>query len=132
MQEWFDKATGKVLSLFSHREVKTPLSFFFRIASVLITMLLAALYWVGPDPVLRFNVFEIGVVFLGALTLAVFIFAWFKPKHLVYGETGHRAELKLSMGTEKRELTTREIAHLEGTTNPESGSSSLAKVAESE
>jgi len=63
MQEWFDKATGKVLSLFSHKEVKTPLSFFFRIASVLITLLLGTLYWVGPDSQLRFKVFEIGVGF---------------------------------------------------------------------
>ncbi|MBZ5679285.1 MAG: hypothetical protein LAO24_04165 [Acidobacteriia bacterium] len=116
--KWFEKMTGKFFSLFSQREVKTPLSFFFRIVTAFSAIVLAALLAVGPDPILRFKVFLTAVGFLAVLFVGVFLFAWIRPKHLVYGETGHRAEMKFAMGTEKKELAAGEIALTEGTTNP--------------
>ncbi|MGB9073100.1 MAG: hypothetical protein WCC22_10565 [Terriglobales bacterium] len=115
---WFEKITGKFFSLLSQREVKTPLSFFFRIVTALTAIVLAALLAIGPDSNLRFKVFLIAVGFLAVLFVGVFLFAWIRPKHLVYGETGHRAEMKFAMGTEKKELGVAEIATIEGTTNP--------------
>jgi hypothetical protein len=56
---------------------------------------------------------------LGYLVLfvGVYFFAWCRPKHLVYGESGHRAETRFGMGTEQREIAPAELAMLPGTTN---------------
>jgi len=53
------------------------------------------------------------------LYAGVYVFAWIKPKNLVYGETGHRAELRLGLGTEQKEIGAGELASLPGTTNPQ-------------
>jgi len=53
-----------------------------------------------------------------AVALLLGILVWFKIKSLVYGESGHRAEFKWTMGTEQRELTEDQISVLEGTENP--------------
>jgi hypothetical protein len=42
----------------------------------------------------------------------------FKIKNLVYGEAGHRAELRLGMGTDKKEVSIAELALTEGTEKP--------------
>jgi hypothetical protein len=60
------------------------------------------------------------------LFLSVYFFAWCKPKNLVYGETGHRAEMKFALGTDKKEVAAQELATIEGTTNPKSLSGSGA------
>lgn len=101
--EWLEKVTGKFFSLFSKREVKTPLSFFFRVITAMLLVVLATLYLVVPD--LRFQVFEVAMIAFVALFMSVYFFAWLKPKHLVYGETGHRAELKFALGTEQKEIS---------------------------
>lgn len=69
--------------------------------------------WGNPE--LQRLVFLVGISVLASVAILVSIFAWFKPKHLVYGETGHRAEMKLTFGTEKDELSQSEIASLPGT-----------------
>jgi hypothetical protein len=38
--KWLEKATGKFLSLFTTKEVKTPLSFFFRIVTAVSALIL--------------------------------------------------------------------------------------------
>jgi predicted membrane channel-forming protein YqfA (hemolysin III family) len=114
--KWIERATGKFLSLFTRKEVKTPLAFFFSIAKAYSAVLLAALYLVGPDGQSRVQVFEKGLLGYLVLFVGVYMFAWFNPKHLVYGETGHRAESRFALGTEQREIEPAELAALEGTT----------------
>jgi len=98
--------------------VKTPLSFFFRVVGSVVLITLVAL-WLC-DPKQRLFIFLVGVSVCVLLALGVGIFAWILPKHLVYGETGHRAEFRLSMGTDEHELEAGAVAHLPGTTNPKS------------
>jgi hypothetical protein len=115
---WFEKITGKFFSLFSRREVKTPLAFFFRIGTSVSVVVLVSLYLLRDSPDLLFKVFLIGIAVLIIFFMAVYRFAWVNPKHLVFGESGHRAEMKFVMGTEERELAAEEVATLQAQTNP--------------
>lgn len=113
---WLEKVSGKFLSLFTRKEVKTPLSFFFSITKLYTLVLLAALYLVGPDANLKIHAFYVGLLGYLVLFLGVYLFAWCRPKNLVYGETGHRAESRFALGTEQREIEPAELAALPGTT----------------
>jgi len=113
---WIEKLSHGVISWFSRREVKTPLSFYFRALIALSAIGIVAMYQCGVD--LRFRVFLIGIFIVAGLCLLVAAFAWFRPKNLVYGETGHRAESRFGLGTEKREIGPAELALLEGTEKP--------------
>jgi high-affinity K+ transport system ATPase subunit B len=106
----------KVLSLLSQKEVKTPLSFFFRTIFYISMVVAITIIWGKPE--LQQMVFLIFISLLLLVTILVAIFAWFRPKNLVYGETGHRAEMKLAFGTEKAQLTAAEISYLSGTEKP--------------
>jgi hypothetical protein len=114
--EWIDKITRKVLSLFSIKEVKTPLSFFFRVTSAIVILGTIGLWAI--DTASRYQVLVGAAVMLLILTLTVSVFAWFRPKNLVYGETGHRAEAKLTFGTEKEEVSAGALATTPGIPNP--------------
>jgi hypothetical protein len=107
-----------VFSWFSRKEVKTPLSFFFRILAAVTLIVLAALFLYEPNQ--RFSIFLLGLSACGVLFLGVGIFAWIKPKHLVFGEAGYRAESKFAFGTESQEIGERELAIAKGMTNPKS------------
>ena len=113
--EWYEKLTNRFLRFFSQKEVKTPLSFFFRVVTALV--LLCAIAMGACEPAKRFEVFLVSVAMLIFFFGAVWVFAWVNPKHLVYGEAGHRAELRFAMGTEKHEITAPELATLPQTTN---------------
>jgi hypothetical protein len=113
---WIEAISRKVLSLFSIKEVKTPLSFFFRTVSAIVVLGVIALFTLEPLYRYRMLLGAAGLLILLAVIVAVF--AWFKPKNLVYGETGHRAETKLSFGTETKALSESEIVNMPGTTNP--------------
>jgi hypothetical protein len=106
--------TSKFLSWMSKREVKTPLSFFFRLATAVLLLTGIAVV-VDPHDSLKFLLLAFVMWIL--MFIGVYVFAWVKPKHLVYGETGHRAETKLGLGTEKGLFSAEEFAALEGTTN---------------
>jgi len=69
-------------------------------------------------PELTRLVFLVGIGIFLLLIAVVAVFAWWRPRNLVYGETGHRAESKLSYGTDKKELSANEVAVIEGTSNP--------------
>lgn len=69
------------------------------------------------DPQQRITIFKITVAVLLLMVIGVGVFAWVRPKHLVYGETGHRAEFRLAMGTETQELEGAEVANMTGTSN---------------
>ena len=79
---------------------------------------IAVLY--APIPVeIKFALFKFtAFVFLG-LSLFVGILAMLKPKHLVYGESGHRAEHKLEFGNESQVYTRAEIRDLPPSRNPQ-------------
>jgi hypothetical protein len=107
----------KVLSWIFQKEVKTPLSFNFRVAGLIAAMFAVALIWGNDLELKKIAVYAaFGLMLL--LVILVAIFSWFRPKNIVYGEPGHRAELKMSYGTEKRQLSSDEIAVLPGTEKP--------------
>jgi len=114
--DWIERVSRKVISWFSQREVKTPLSFFFRIVGAVTITVLIAIYL--ADPAFRFRIFLTAIAVLVFLTVVVALFAWFRPKNLVYGESGHRAELKLSLGTENSEIEPSDLAAMKGAPNP--------------
>jgi hypothetical protein len=123
---WFDNWSQKILGLFSRREVKTPLAFFFRCVWAIIVIVGLGVYLAVPAD--RIMLAWIGAGFLVFLVVVVGIFAWFKPKNLVYGETGHRAEFRLALGTEKREFSAGEVVRMPGIPNP--ASQGLSKSSE--
>jgi hypothetical protein len=114
--DW-EKFTTKVVQLFSKQEVKTPLSFFFRMAFYELLLCIAVLFSPGNDG-FKIWVFKWGSIILIVFWLMVYVFALCKPKNLVYGEAGHRAERKLTFGTDTREIDRRELERLPGSENP--------------
>jgi predicted membrane channel-forming protein YqfA (hemolysin III family) len=113
--DWIEKLTGKFISWFSRKEVKTPLSFFFRVVGAIVVITVVAMWLCDTQQ--RITIFEITVAVLLLMVIGVGVFAWVRPKHLVYGETGHRAEFRLAMGTETQELEAAEVANMTGTSN---------------
>ena len=106
----------KVLSWLFQKEVKTPLSFNFRIAWFIVVMFIVMVIW--GQPALQLLVFLTSFGLLALLIIVVAIFSWYRPKNLIYGEPGHRAEMKLGYGTEKKELTSAEVSSLPGIEKP--------------
>lgn len=107
----------KALSLFSIKEVKTPLSFFFRVISAIVIIAVVALFTL--EPANRYKLLLGAAALLVLLVLVVATFAWIKPRNLVYGEAGHRAEMKMAFGTEKQTFSVAEVANMSGTENAE-------------
>jgi hypothetical protein len=107
----------KLVRMMFREEVKTPLSFFFKVVPYLIAAWIAILYAPVSDS-LKYGFFYSSAAILVGLCVMVWIFAWFKPKHLVYGESGHRAETKLEFGTEHRAIDEATLELLEKVQNP--------------
>jgi|GEM_PF-2375423 len=104
---FWDQIT-RVISLFASQEVKTPLSFVFRVSLYLAVFAALALFAPITQP------FKVGIaVCAGSLVFLlvafVAVFGWFKPTNLVYGEAGHRAERRLEFGTNRRSQSIVEI-----------------------
>jgi hypothetical protein len=117
-QEGFwSKITRAATSVFKKEEVKTPLSFYFRVA-ILVPVILGSILLVSESNNFKLQVLGISFGFLLILCLLVAGFAWWRPKHLVFGESGHRAELKFEYGTDQRILTRQQISTTEGTEAP--------------
>jgi hypothetical protein len=114
--QWIQSVTRKVLSLFSVKEVKTPLSLFFRVISAIVILGVVALFTL--DPLYRYRMLIGASILLLVIIAVVTLLAWYRPKHLVYGETGHRAETRLSFGTEKQGFSESEMAAMPGMENP--------------
>lgn len=113
---WIEKFSRRFFSWITQKEVKTPLSFFFRVILLTTIVVGFALYFSAPAQ--RYRIFQYGIGVFLVLTFVVAIFAWFRPKNLVYGETGYKAESKFAFGTEKKEMAAAEIAALPGQANP--------------
>jgi hypothetical protein len=103
---------------FKKDEVKTPLSFFFKVLPWLTGSWGLILY--APIPIAqKMHLAYLAASVFGGMFSLVAAFAWFKPRHLLYGEAGHRAERKLEFGTEKHTFTSTEIIQLPSTRNPQ-------------
>jgi hypothetical protein len=108
----------RVLRFITKDEVKTPLAFLFKVVPWLIAALIVVLYAPIEDA-LKKTVLLWTFGALLAVTALVMLFAWFRPKNLVYGETGHRAEYKIEYGTDSRVSTREELDLLPNEPDPE-------------
>jgi|HubBroStandDraft_4_1064222.scaffolds.fasta_scaffold12517_1 hypothetical protein len=108
----------KMARWFIKEEVKTPLAFFFKVIPYMTAAWIAILYSPVPSDIkltlVRFSAW----VFVGLCGL-VALFAFLRPRNLVYGETGHRAERKMELGTEKHVYSSDELTSLKHIQNPQ-------------
>jgi hypothetical protein len=107
----------KILRWFVREEVKTPLAFFFKVVPYMVAAWIAILYAPINDS-MKHSLFKFSALILLVLFVLVWLFAFFRPRHLVYGEAGHRAERRLELGTEKKTFTDIELAQLPAIKNP--------------
>ncbi|SRR5260370_13697954 len=107
----------KIIRWFAKEEVKTPLSFFFKVIPYMTAAWVAILYAPGVDSPAKIALIKFSAWIFFGLSSLVGGFAFFRPKNLVYGETGHRAEKKIEYGTEKRTYTSEEFNELESSRN---------------
>lgn len=114
--DWWAKITKVATSIFKE-EVKTPLSFYFRVA-ILVPVVLGVVLLISETSSFKLQVLELCLGFLLILCFLVAAFAWWRPRHLVFGESGHRAELKFAYGTDKQILSHNEVMSLEGIEAP--------------
>src|SRR6266699_2689390 len=98
----------RALRFFTKDEVKTPLSFLFKVVPYLVGALIVILYAPISDD-LKKTLVEWAFIALLGLAGIVMLFAWSRPKNLVYGESGHRTEHKFEFGTESRGFLREEI-----------------------
>ena len=107
----------KFMRFMGKGEVKTPLSFMYRLLPLMLFAVAVEVYAPISDDLKRTVV---AWTFLGSLALAgaVLLFAWFRPKNIVYGETGHRAEHRAEFGTEKKTLNRAELDSLPLSSDP--------------
>ncbi len=108
----------RITKWFSRDEVKTPLSFFFKVLPWLTGAWGLILYAPIPSD-LKLYLIKLSTGVFGGMFVFVGVFAWFKPHHLLYGEASHRAERRLEFGTEKRTYTSQELKELPPSRNPE-------------
>ncbi|HEX8817732.1 MAG TPA: hypothetical protein VF753_19735 [Terriglobales bacterium] len=103
---------------FSRGEVKTPLSFFFKVLPWLTGIWGLILY--APVPVdIKVYLLKLAAWIFGGMFVFVGLFAWFKPHHLTYGEASHRAERKIILGSSTRTYTEDELQMIPPTRNPQ-------------
>jgi hypothetical protein len=107
----------KIVKWFSKEEVKTPLSFFFKVIPYMTAAWIAILYAPISDA-MKASLFRFGSWIFVGLCFLIAVFAFFRPRHLVYGEAGHRAERKIEMGTETRTYSNEELDQLDKVSNP--------------
>ena len=112
---FWGEISQKIIGLVSKEEVKTPLSLCFRMTLLILLLAVAALYQLESSE-FRLQIFEITIAVLLAIWLSVLIVAWFRPKHLVFGESGHRAETKFAFGSDKKTLSYEQVSSLPSTT----------------
>ena len=107
----------KLVRWFSKEEVKTPLSFFFKVIPYMTASWIAILYAPISDA-MKATLFYFGSwIFVGLCSL-IAVFAFFRPRHLVYGEAGHRAERKVELGSEVRTYSSEEFERLDRGSDP--------------
>jgi hypothetical protein len=108
----------KIVRWFVKEEVKTPLSFFFKVIPYMTAAWLGVLYSPGLDSGTKFAIIRFSAWIFLTLSAMIAVFAFLRPKHLVYGESGHRAEKKLEFGTERKSYSLEEFEELPPSKNP--------------
>jgi len=108
----------KIVRWFVKEEVKTPLAFFFKVIPYMTAVWVAILYSPVPNDT-KFALIRFSAWIFGGFVLLVALFAFLKPRNLVYGESGHRAERKIELGTEARVYTQDELDELKQVKNPQ-------------
>jgi hypothetical protein len=108
----------KILRFITKDEVKTPLAFLYKVVPCVVATLVVVLYAPVSDDLKR-TVILWAFVGLFGLAVVVLICALWKPKNIVYGETGHRAERRIDYGTESRNLDRSQIDALTVSSNPD-------------
>ncbi len=107
----------RILQYFRRDEVKTPLSFVHKVFPWFVLAIAAIIYSPLPNEYkLYFTLVVAGVLIV--LLFFVGVFAWSRPKHLVYGESSHRAERRLEYGTESRSVDKATLDAEKGVTDP--------------
>ena len=84
---------------------KDPFVIFFKVIPYMTAAWLGILYAPGLDSGTKFALIRFSAWVFFGLCLLIALFAFIRPKHLVYGGMEHRAEHKLEFGTEKRTYT---------------------------
>jgi len=107
----------RVLRLVTKDEVKTPLSFLHKVVPYLVAASVVILYAPVSDDLKESLIYFVygSLIFL---TLLMMGFAWCRPKYLVYGESGHRAEYKIEFGTDTGIRTREELDALPTSSDP--------------
>lgn len=108
----------KVLKFITKDEVKTPLAFLYKFVPYLVASFIVVLYAPISDE-LKMTVFVWVLTAMLTVAAIVMLFAWFRPKNLVYGESGHRAEYQIEYGTESHIVTRDEINLLPNESDPQ-------------
>jgi predicted membrane channel-forming protein YqfA (hemolysin III family) len=109
---------AQVFRFLSVQEVKTPLSFTFKAAFYLVVVWIVVVVWGPGDEDFKKWFVEFSALIVGCLCVGVWIFAWFNPVNLVYGESGHRAQRKMELyGTERKLYTESELGRVPQTEN---------------
>lgn len=93
------------------------MSFYFKAAGYFVASLIAILYAPISDD-MKYRLTIVAAVVLIIVVVIVTIFGWTRPRNLVYGEAGHRAERKLEFGTERRTISREQYDLLEGIADP--------------
>jgi hypothetical protein len=108
----------KILRFMTKDEVKTPLALLYKIVPYVPAILIVALFSpVGED--LKRTVILWSFIGLFGLAGVVLLCALWKPKNIVYGESGHRAERRIDYGTESHPLDRAEVDELLVSSNPD-------------
>jgi hypothetical protein len=97
---WLLKFAKKILSLFSAKEVKTPLSFFVRLLGAIVTLATLGVFLLPPQE--RPELLIGAGALLFSVAMIVGVITWSRPKNLVYGQTGYRASPRQPMLSSSR------------------------------
>jgi hypothetical protein len=108
----------KVVRWFAKEEVKTPLAFFFKVIPYMTAAWIAILYSPVPNDT-KFALIKFSAWIFSGFVVLVALFAFLKPRNLVYGELGHRAERKIELGTETKAYASEELDELTQIKNPQ-------------
>src|SRR3989442_7634842 len=95
----------------------TPLSFAFR-AMLYVGVLVVVIIYSPLSLEFKERLILILIGIFACICVAVGVFTWCRPRNLLYGEAGHRAERRMEVGTERRTLTEQELLALPLTENP--------------
>lgn len=85
---WLLKSARKVLSLFSSKEAKAPLSFFDRLSTKIVTLAMLGVCLVQPKEKLELLIGAGALMFL--IVVIVAVITWSRPQNLVFRESGYR------------------------------------------